>query len=146
MDAAGNGAGMKDAFLLDTNHVGFAIRPISPLRDRLRRAYRQGSRLATCFPVLCELEAGIQQTSDPKACRSRLRELLKLVRIWPFDVQIAQAYGELFHELKRLGRVLSQVDMMLCAMARSMKVIVLTTDGDFDALPQIRTENWVKLA
>jgi predicted nucleic acid-binding protein len=36
--------------------------------------------------------------------------------------------------------------MMLAAMARQMKLVLLTTDRDFEALPDVRTENWVTLA
>jgi predicted nucleic acid-binding protein len=53
-----------------------------------------------------------------------------------------QCYGEIYRELRRVGRVLSQVDMMLAAMARLSKWTSLTSDRDFEALPDIRTENW----
>jgi hypothetical protein len=38
-------------YLLDTSHLSHAIRVISPLRERLRQAHRQGFRLITCWPV-----------------------------------------------------------------------------------------------
>jgi tRNA(fMet)-specific endonuclease VapC len=46
-------------------------------------------------------------------------------------------------ELRRQGRVLSQVDMMLATLARQYKLIVLTTDRDFEALSDLAVENWV---
>jgi predicted nucleic acid-binding protein len=33
--------------------------------------------------------------------------------------------------------------MMLAALARQHRLVVLTTDGDFKALPDLRVENWV---
>jgi predicted nucleic acid-binding protein len=33
--------------------------------------------------------------------------------------------------------------MMLAALARQHKLTVLTTDRDFEALPDLRVENWV---
>ena len=47
-------------------------------------------------------------------------------------------------ELRRRDRVLSQVDIMVAALARQMRLTVLTTDSDFGALPDIRTEDWSK--
>ena len=44
--------------------------------------------------------------------------------------------------LRRLGRVLSQVDMMLAALARQQKLTILTTDRDFEALTDLNVENW----
>jgi tRNA(fMet)-specific endonuclease VapC len=69
--------------------------------------------------------------------------LLRQIRIWPIDRSTAQLYGEIHHELKRRGRVLSQVDMMLAALARQMKLAIVTSDQDFEALPDIMTANWL---
>jgi len=44
-------------FLLDTNHLGEAIRPVSRVRERIEQARRAGLRVGTCVPVLCELES-----------------------------------------------------------------------------------------
>jgi predicted nucleic acid-binding protein len=45
--------------------------------------------------------------------------------------------------LRGQGRVLSQVDMMLAALARQHKLSILTTDRDFEALSDLTVENWV---
>jgi predicted nucleic acid-binding protein len=45
-------------------------------------------------------------------------------------------------ELRRSGRVLSQVDIMVAALARQMKLTILTTDGDFEALSDIEMADW----
>ena len=57
---------------------------------------------------------------------------------------IADHYAKVYHELKAAGRALSQVDILLAAIARHMRVTLLTTDKDFEALPDIRTENWLE--
>jgi tRNA(fMet)-specific endonuclease VapC len=81
---------------------------------------------------------------DAAATRRRLEGLLQVVRLWPVDLDIAVRYGEIFAESQKAGRALSQVDMILAAMARNSNVILLTTDQDFQALPDISTENWLK--
>jgi len=48
-----------------------------------------------------------------------------------------------FHELRSRGRVLSQVEMMLAALARVMDLTLVTADRDFEALSDLRTENWL---
>jgi tRNA(fMet)-specific endonuclease VapC len=55
----------------------------------------------------------------------------------------ARIYGELYLTLKRKGRILSQVDLMLAALAKQMNLTLLTTDRDFEALPELPTENWL---
>jgi len=130
-------------YLLDCNHLSAALRKVSPVRERIHQGRRAGHRFISCYPVLCELEVGIQQTAQPEENRRRLAQLLRHVRLWTLDGETARLYGAVYIELRRQGRVLSQVDMMLVALARQHKLAVLTTDRDFEALTDLRVENWV---
>ena len=129
-------------YLLDCNHLSRALRKVSPVRERIHQARRAGHRFISCYPVLCELEAGIQQTPKPEENRRRLGQLLRHVRLWPLDSETARLYGKIYIELRDQGRVLSQIDMVLAALAREHKLTVLTTDRDFEALSDLRVENW----
>ncbi|CAA9444525.1 MAG: hypothetical protein AVDCRST_MAG64-4448 [uncultured Phycisphaerae bacterium] len=51
---------MRAGYLLDTNHVGLAVRAGSAVQTRVLAAHRRGVRLGTCVPVLCEIEHGVQ--------------------------------------------------------------------------------------
>ncbi len=130
-------------YLLDCNHLSAALRKVSPLRERIHQGRRVGHRFISCYPVLCELEVGIQQTPKPEENRRRLAQLLRQIRLWPLDADTARFFGAVYIDLRRQGRVLSQVDMMLAALARQHKLTVLTTDRDFEALADLRIENWV---
>ncbi len=128
-------------YLLDTNHLSVAVRAGS-VRDRIRQAKELGVQIGTCVPALCELEVGIRQVREPEVYRKSLVRLLSSVRVWPLDLETAEIYGEVYHDLRRRGRVLSQVDMMLAALAQKLSLTLLTTDRDFEALPGLPTENW----
>lgn len=129
-------------YLLDSNHLGLAVTRSTAVRRRLEQERKAGSRIGTCIPALCEVEVGVRQVAYPELYRQNLKRLLLHVRIWPLDLDTGILYGEIYHELKSQGRVLSQVDMMLAALARQRKLTLLTTDRDFEALPIVRTENW----
>lgn len=129
-------------YLLDCNHLSAALRKVSPVRERIHQGRKTGRRFISCFPVLCELEVGIQQTVKAEENRRRLFQLLHQVRLWPLDAETTRLYGAVYLDLRRKGRALSQVDMMLAALARQHKLIVLTTDRDFGALADLRLENW----
>ena len=135
---------MDDAYLLDTNHVGLAVDRASLVGQRIVEARLAGIRLGTCLPVLCEIEAGMRQVRGKAKYRRDLDHLLLQMRVWPIDLKTAQIFGDIYMELRRAGRVLSQVDIMVAALARQMKLSILTTDHDFDALPDIDTEDWSK--
>ena len=130
-------------YLLDTNHIGEALGRVSIVRDRIQQLHRSGHVFATCGPVLCELMVGVVNRSDSPRCRRCLEGLLKVVRVWPIEPVIADHYAAIYHQLRTAGRALSQVDIMLAALTRQHQVTLLTTDLDFEALPQIPTENWL---
>jgi tRNA(fMet)-specific endonuclease VapC len=130
-------------YLLDTNHLSHAIRVVSPLRDRLRQVHRQGYRLITCWPVLCELQEGIVFTADPRQYQRTLNYLMKEVRVWPLDWKVVEQYGICAKLARERGRVLSTTDLILSSLAWKESVVLLTTDKDFEAFPEIKTENWI---
>lgn len=131
------------SFLLDANHLSTVVDPRSGIRERVYQAQRQGHRIGTCVPVLCEVAAGLEQTRRRERNRQDIGRFLRRIRLWPIEPGLAWTFADVFLEVKRLGRVLSQVDMMLAAMARQMKATILTTDRDFECLSDIHKENWL---
>ena len=114
-------------YLIDTNHLGEAVGRVSKVRDRIQQMTRRGDVFATCGPVLCELMIGIVHGANFTATSTRLNRLLQAVRLWPINLAFAGYYADVYHELKNGGRVLSQVDMMLAALARCECTILLTS-------------------
>ena len=135
---------MSRRYLLDTNHLSAAVNPRLTLRETLRAAHAQGIVLGTCTPALGELETGFQQTPDPERNRQALIVVRRHVRLWPLDELVARHFGEIFNDLRRRGRALSHIDMLIAALCRHTNLILLSTDTDFDALPDIRRENWLE--
>jgi predicted nucleic acid-binding protein len=88
-------------YLLDCNHLSASLRRVSPVRERIHQGRRAGHRFISCYPVLCELEVGIQQTPNPDDNRRRLAQLLRHVRLWPLDTETTRLYGAVYLELRR---------------------------------------------
>jgi predicted nucleic acid-binding protein len=131
-------------YLLDTNHIGLAVDRTSLVGQRIVEDRLAGIRLRTCLPVLCEIEAGLRQVRRKAKYRLDLTHLLVQLRLWPIDLKTARIFGDIYMELRRVGRVLSQVDIMIASLVRQMKFTILTTDRDFEALPDVCTEDWSK--
>jgi tRNA(fMet)-specific endonuclease VapC len=130
-------------YLLDTNHLGEATRAGSSLNSRIADAHRVGHRFGTILPALCETQAGLIRTADPGASRRRLADVLDIVRVWPMEISDALRFAELSVELQSRGRVLSAVDRMIAAVVLRLRATLLTTDRDFEALPEVPAENWL---
>jgi predicted nucleic acid-binding protein len=130
-------------YFLDANHLSVAIRRPAALRERIAEQRRRGDLFGTFVPALCEVEAGLRQLASPSGHRNWLANLRKL-RAWPVAEDSIRAYGE-FHALAReRGRALSFVDLLLLGMAHQLGAVVLTTDKDFDAFPEVDHESWVE--
>ena len=131
-------------YLLDTNHLGAALKSVSRVRDQIVVRMRQGQRFGTCVPVLCELEAGFRPVGARRELYEKaLRRLLGHTKIWPLEPDLAPVYGRIYQELRAAGRALSQVDIMLAALASQMKLTLLTSDRDFEAVTCLHFENWL---
>jgi tRNA(fMet)-specific endonuclease VapC len=134
---------MKRRLLLDANHLSAAVNPRLTMIDWLGDAHQRGWVFGTCLPVLAELEAGFQQTGHVERNRRTLGTLRQWIRLWPLDETASRVFGEIHAELRRAGRSLSMTDIFLAALCRQMNLTLLTADRDFEALPDLRVENWL---
>jgi tRNA(fMet)-specific endonuclease VapC len=130
-------------YLLDTNHLSSALQVRSPVRERILAERRLGSRFATCWPVLCELEAGLIQLASADRYRRMLSVIMREVRVWSLDAQVVKQYGIFFLNAKKAGRAIGSVDLMLAALTWKNTATLLTADQDFLPFSEIQTANWI---
>ena len=130
-------------YLLDTNHLSAYLDRQPALEQRIDAALRAGDRFGICLPVLCEYRAGIRLSRRYRQNLARLQVALARFRLWPSDEQTAAEFAKLFQELRSAGRMLSQFDLLLAAVARQYKLILLTADQDFRPVSRLRVENWL---
>lgn len=93
--------------------------------------------------MLCEYRAGIRLGRRYRRNLARLQAALAIFRLWPTDEQTAAEFATLFQELRSAGRMLSQFDLLIAAVARQGKLILLTADQDFEPVSHLRVENWL---
>lgn len=130
-------------YLLDSNALNQLIdhRPI--FQSRVHQARVRGARIGTCEPVVAEMFQGLEFSSSKELNRQRLITALSRLRSWPFDRRAADEYGRIAAELKRLGRRMQTIDMMIAAIALAMKnTVVISSDTDMLAIPGLSVENW----
>ena len=130
-------------YLLDTNHLSAFLDRRPALEQRIDAGLRAGDRFGVCLPVLCEYRAGIRLSRRFQQNLTRLQAALAVVRLWPTDEQTAVEFAQLFQELRSAGRVLSQFDLLIAALARQHKLILLTADQDFQPVIRLKVENWL---
>jgi tRNA(fMet)-specific endonuclease VapC len=113
--------------------------------ERVREARTRGAIIGTCFPVVAELFYGVEFSASREANRPRLLRGLSRVRCWPFDRNAAEQYGRIAAELRRIGRPMQQIDVMVAAIAFSLgHCTVVSDDSDLVAVPGLAVENWAQ--
>ena len=130
-------------YLLDTNHLSAYLDRATALEARVDSSLLAGNRFGIALPVLCEYRAGITAGRRFQRNLARLQAALEVFRLWPVDQHTAVEFGNAFGDLRQLGRVLSQFDLLIVAIARQYDLTVLTADRDFDGVPKLKTENWL---
>lgn len=126
-------------YLLDTNHVSPLVTLEHPHRQRVLQGLAERHTFAICVPVLTEALFGI--STVPRAVRN-IAEWQKLQHLFPCyapDRLDGEVAAELQISLRRQGWQLETVD------ALRYELILLTTDKDFQAVPNLRYENWLKV-
>jgi predicted nucleic acid-binding protein len=130
-------------YLLDTNHLSGYLDRKPALEARVDAALRAGDRIGICLPVLCEYRSGIRLGKRFRQNLVRLQAALKVIRIWPADESTAAIFADIFEELRRTGKMLSQFDLLIAAVARQFNLTLLTADQDFQPVSGIKIENWL---
>lgn len=130
-------------YLMDSNAVSAFIGHKPTFADRVKEARHRGDHIGTCEPVVAELFYGLELSATRDENIARLERALARIRVWPFDRAAAREYGRIAADLKRRGRRMQVVDMMIAAIATTLgDCIVVTTDSDLSAVPGLRVVNW----
>jgi tRNA(fMet)-specific endonuclease VapC len=130
-------------YLLDSNAVADCLFQRRGVDQRVVQARRQGHVIGTALPVVAEVLAGIEYSQSRERNLLTVNRKLLLFRLWPLSLDVAREYGRLFAELRRQGRPMQVIDMMVAATARTLTdCIVVTTDSDLSAVPGLKVENW----
>lgn len=134
-------------YLLDSNMLSPYLDRREPVAGRIRDAVQRGCRVGTCEPVVAEMMYGLQLSSQPDKNLARLNVGLKPIACWPLDRGASMVYGQLAAELRRIGRPMQTIDIMMAAIAISLgNCTVVTTDSDLLAVPGLSVENWQDLS
>jgi tRNA(fMet)-specific endonuclease VapC len=130
-------------YLLDTNHLSPLVSAGHPLRQRVRQALRDQHQFAIAAPVLAEFLYGISllpRANHNLAEWSRIKADFEYYSIEIVDAEMA---ASLRTSLRKRGWQLGLTDALIAAVALRNDLIVLTTDGDFRQVPELKRENWL---
>jgi tRNA(fMet)-specific endonuclease VapC len=99
---------------------------------------------AVPMPALAELLYGVHLTPRAAQNLAEWQRLRNSFGYFPINQPEAELAAELQVTLRRGGRQLATVDGLVGATALIHGLTLLSTDGDFSAIPGLRLENWLR--
>ena len=130
-------------YLLDTNHASPLVTIGHPLRTKILESGAKGDTFALCVPVIVETKFGIGILPRAKSNLEEWQRLKALLTTYALDAHDADLAVDLQLSLRKIGRQLASFDALIAAIALRYDLILLTTDKDFQAIEELRTDNWL---
>jgi tRNA(fMet)-specific endonuclease VapC len=131
-------------YLLDTNICIFAInkRPQKVL-NIIKERSKVGLYISSL--TVAELEYGVQNSIKIENNRIALLKFISIFNVINFEDKDAIYYGKLKAKLKKEGRIIGPIDMLLAAQALRTDMIFVTNNvGEFSRIEGLRIEDWSK--
>lgn len=130
-------------YMLDTNICVYLIKK-KPENVLIHLHSKIGEGLAISAITLAELMHGVEASAYPERNAIALNQFLSIVDILPFDDEAAAEYGKICATLRRQGNAIGVMDMMIAAIAKSRKLIIVTNNvKEFERVDNLSLENWV---
>lgn len=130
-------------FLLDSGILNDFISHRNGVREKCLSESLRGNKIGVGVPVVAEMAYGIEFGENRDRNMRSLEKALTNLKIWPFDKDAAFEFGRLHAELRRNGRPMQIIDIMIASIAKTMgNCVVVTKDSDFEAISGLALANW----
>lgn len=124
--------------ILDTN----ALSAIADSEPGAVRAFRDSESIELPVIVLGEYRFGIAQSRRHGEYESWLKEMIRATRVLPIDDETSSHYARIRAELKKAGHPIPSNDLWIAALMRQHKLPVMSRDGHFDFIADLRRIAW----
>jgi len=129
-------------YLLDTNAC---IQILNDTSKALLKKFRQYDPvdIKICAVVRAELVYGARRSTRVQANLDLLQRFFSLLECLPLDEASADHYGQIRVDLERSGTSIGPNDLMIAAIARARKLILVTHNTrEFSRVPGLKIEDW----
>ena len=99
--------------------------------------------LAISIITYMELCEGVEGNRDPEQAERILRNFLRGVTVLPFSRRVARRAAQLRGDLRRQRRPVEQraLDILIAATALTYGLVMVTSDADYDDIPDLKRLN-----
>lgn len=130
-------------YLLDTNTVSYFIKDSYP-GVRARLLATPAEALAVSAITVAELRFWVSSRPESARVRVLIDEFLRRVPTLAWDVAAAETYGDTRAHLKRIGRPIAGLDLLIASHAIALGATLVTHDQVLAQIPMLAVEDWVQ--
>lgn len=132
-------------YLLDTDIISTLVRPRPSEKLIARLSETDGRALGISVMTLMELHLGERLASRPEPIRKFIEDfVLPTVTVIDFDREQAQAAAGIQADLRRAGKPLDWLDIMIAACAlKTGRVLVTGNLSHYQRIAGLKIENWL---
>jgi tRNA(fMet)-specific endonuclease VapC len=127
---------MNGKAVLDTNAV---VQILNGTLDLPRLGFDE---IMVPMTVVGELFFGVHKSARVAENRRRLLNFLYLVSIVGSDLEVAEMYGKIKIQLRRMGKPVPENDMWIAALAMRYELPLITNDKHFLNISELRIIRW----
>ena len=92
-----------------------------------------------------ELVYGAEHSARPEENLAVIEGMSARLEVLAFETHDANHFGQIRSELYRIGNPIGPYDMMIAGHARARGLVLVTNNlREFERMPGLRTENWVR--
>lgn len=128
----------KGNYLLDTNIVIAMVANEAAVQEEIRAA----GEVYLAAPVIGELYYGARKSGRTAENVATIDLLTQRFPCLDCDLETAQCYGILRHQLQREGRPIPNNDIWLAAIAIQHDLTLVTRDAHFGEVDTLRVQRW----
>ena len=131
-------------YMLDTNMISFLIRDRGGELFRKFEKVSQKDKIVISSIVYAEVLYGVKKKNSPKL-QSRVKSLLSLFDILPFDKKAGEVYADIRDNLSSRDITIGANDMLIASHAKSLDAILVTSNTkEFLRVNGLKIEDWSK--
>ena len=113
--------------MLDTDTASYVIKGRSPAIEA-KLALILPSMVCISVMTRAELLYGLKRLPADHRLHLAVRQFLKIVRTLPWDIEAADWYADIRHQLVSSGQSIGELDMMIAAHSLSAGAVLVTNN------------------
>lgn len=128
-------------YCLDSNVVIEILRGNYEFKDKVKNiAYLE---ICTTPITLCELYKGAFASDNVHKHITSILRFLESVKILNFDIYSCELYEKIFSELKKMGKLTQDFDLIIAAICiANNKILITKNKKHFENIRGLKIEEW----